>query len=81
MGKLELESAVEALKAAATTLIVVGALSEEDQELTESISDSVVYLMSIIDALEAQPEMDPVLMEQLVQAYESGIIDELRGEE
>ena len=72
---------MEALKAAATTLIVVGALSEEDQELTESISDSVVYLMSIIDALEAQPEMDPVLMEQLVQAYESGIIDELRGEE
>ncbi len=81
MASLQFDSALEFLKAVAATLIVVGALSEEDKELAESVSDVVVYLISIIDALEAQPEMDPVLLEQLVQAYQSGIIDELMGEE
>jgi len=81
MANLQFDTALEFLKAVAATLIVVGALSEEDKELAESVSDVIAYLISIIDALEAQPEMDSVLLEQFVQACQSGIIDELRGGE
>ncbi len=77
--ELRLKTPEEVLEATASVLLAIGTLASGDEELQDSVSATIAYVLALRDMLMEHPDFADAMMTAFVEAYRRRIIDKIEG--